>query len=142
MNYRFVYNACCDVFYVFMDTRGYIVGNVKFALTQNPEKKTYLGELGETGILVKSSSNDTLKPLCRSPMSPNIYPIKFSEIKICKDTTGCREGTCLFVKDGAELNYDFGFKTISCKADFLYMPLSRDPLLVIYDPKTGSIVLK
>jgi len=142
LSYRFVYNDCCDAFYVFGDGKGYLKGEVIFELTEKPTSKTYLGTLGESGILVRSLSSDTLKPVCRSPMNPNIYSVTFSEIKICKDSTGCREGTCLFVKDDAEPNYDFGFKTVSCKTSFLYMPLGTKPLELIFDPKTNKVLIK
>ena len=142
LHYKFIYNECCDAFYVEKDSsRSFLRGSVIFKMTQKPADKIYLGTLGEGGILIKSLSTDTLFPICTSPMSPDIYTVSFREIKICKDTTNCREGTCLFVKDGADPDFDFGFKTISTKTEFLFMPLG-EPLIVIFDAKSGKIILR
>ena len=101
-----------------------------------------MGTLGETGILVNSSSKDTLKTGCRSAMSPNVYKLTLSQIEICKDTINCKEGTCLFEKGKEELNYDFGYKTISKKIDCLFLPLSNQPIKMTYEPRTDRIRIK
>ena len=138
-NFKFIYNECCGAFNVANSSGKFIVGSVIFQLQGKDNKKKYLGTLGETGILVKLTTQDTLKTGCRSAMSPNVYQITFSQIEICTDTFNCKEGTCLFEKGKEELNYEFGYKTISKKIDCLFLPLSNQPIKVIYDPKTDRI---
>lgn len=98
-----------------------------------------MGTLGETGLLVKSTSKDTLSIGCRSAMSPNIYEITFREIEICKDTADCDESICLFEKGKEELNYNFVYKTVSKKMDCLFLPLSNRPIKITYDPRIDKI---
>ena len=138
-NFKFYYNECCGGFNIADETGKFIIGSIIFSIQGQNNKMKYLGTLGETGILVNSTSKDTLKTGCRSAMSPNVYQITFSQIEICKDTIDCKEGTCLFEKGKVELNYEFGFKTISKKIDCLFLPLSNKPIKVAYDPRTDKI---
>lgn len=138
-HFKFYYNECCGGFNIADETGKFIIGSIIFSIKEQDNRKTYLGTLGETGILVNSATNDTLKTGCRSAMSPNVYQITFSQIEICKDSINCKEGTCLFEKGKEELNYEFGYKTISKKIDCLFLPLSNQPIKVIYDPKTDRI---
>jgi len=138
-NFKFYYNECCGGFNIANETGKFIIGTIIFSIQGQTNKKKYLGTLGETGILVNSSSKDTLETGCRSAMSPNVYQITFSQIEICTDTVNCKEGTCLFEKGKEGLNYEFGFKTISKKIDCLFLPLSNQPIKVNYDPKTDRI---
>ncbi len=135
---KFYYNKCCGGFNIADETGNFIIGSVIFSFKGQDDNKTYLGTLGETGILVKSTTKDTLKTGCRSALSPNVYQLAFSQIEICNDTINCKEGTCLFEKGKEELNYEFGYKTISRKIDCLFLPLSNEPIKVIYDPKTDK----
>jgi hypothetical protein len=139
--YKFIYNTCCGGFDI-ADERGRIFGQVNFKIEGQANKRVYLGTLGEVGLIVKTTTTDTLRPGCRSAMSPNIYQLKFSEIEICKDTSSCFEGTCLYEKGKNELNYDFGYRTISKKINFLFMPLSRKPIQIIYNSKTDKIKIE
>ena len=138
-NFKFYYNVCCGGFNIADETGKFIIGSVIFSIQGQNNKQKYLGTLGETGILVHSASKDTLETGCRSAMSPNIYQITFSQIEICTEKVNCKEGTCLYEKDKEELNYEFGYKTISKKIDCLFLPLSNQPIEVIYDPKTDRI---
>ena len=135
-NFKFYYNECCGGFNIADETGKFINGSIIFSIKGQDNKKSYLGTLGETGILVNSTTKDTLKTVCRSAMSPNIYQLTFSQIEVCKDTINCIEGTCLFEKGKEELNYEFGYKTISRKIDCLFLPLSNQPIKVTYDPRT------
>ncbi|MCG8575232.1 MAG: hypothetical protein MI810_10140 [Flavobacteriales bacterium] len=140
-SYTFYHNDCCGAFDVQDDATGkFIRGQVIYQLKSASKSNTYLGTLGEAGILV-SKQTDTLKVHCRSAMSPNTYPISFRQIEICRDSL-CKEGICLQEEGKGEPNWDFGYKTISTKMSFLFMPLKSKPLIIIYDPKTDSIEIK
>ena len=140
--YKFFYNPCCGRINIQDEaSKIFISGKVLFRL-KNPDSKTYLGTLGETGKIVTYKDNDTLGVDCRSAMSPNVYRITFKQIDVCKDSTDCNEGTCLQEYNIDEPNWDFGFNTISKKLDFIYMPLKSEPVEIIYDPKTDQIVIK
>lgn len=140
--YKFVYNACCDGFNIAGADGKFIGGKVNFRLT-GPTSKTFLGTLGEAGMLINTKTTDTLLPGCRSAMSPNIYSLTFSEIKTCSDDSlVCNEDICLSEKGKEELNYEFKFKTISNKMKIHFMPLTSDPVQVMYDNKTDRITIK
>lgn len=141
-NYKFQYNECCGAFNVSDETNKFIIGSVNFKLKGKTKNRYYLGTLGETGIRVTSQHNDTLKPGCRSAMSPNVYWLTFGEIEPCKDSLHCYEVTCLYEKGKDELNYEYGYKTMSCKLKILYLPLSIKPITVIYDPKSDSVKIQ
>lgn len=137
-NYIFQYNMCCGGFDVY-NAENRISGAVIFIVENAKKKKQYLGQLAGTGVLVSQQTSDTLKPICWSPMQPNIYNLAFSEIEICQDTTTCDEEICLHEKGQEEINYVFSFKTISCKLNCLFLPLSNEPIKVIYNRKTKKI---
>ena len=118
-----------------------IQGKIVYEI-KNPDNKTYLGTLGETGRIVTYQDTDTLNVECRSAMSPNVYKITFSQIETCKDSLNCNEGMCLQEKGKDEPNWDYGFKTVSTIIDFIFMPLKSDPLIIVYDPKTDAIKIK
>lgn len=138
-NFKFYYSECCGGFNIADETGKSFIGSIIFSIQGQNNEKKYLGTLGETGLLVESTSKDTLGIGCRSAMSPNIYEITFSEIEICNDTADCDESTCLFEKDKVALNYNFVYKTVSKKMDCLFLPLSNRPIKITYDPNTDKI---
>ncbi|MEX1003410.1 MAG: hypothetical protein WDZ35_14930 [Crocinitomicaceae bacterium] len=143
--YQFVYNECCGAFNVQDEASGkFIQGKViyKIASETQDTSKQYLGTLGETAIMVNGNHNDTLEVECRSAMSPNVYHLTFRQIENCNDTLDCDGYTCLHLDDTSEPIWEFAFKTVSKKMDFLYMPLSSKPLIIIYDPAFDKIILK
>lgn len=137
-NFIFIYNECCGAFNVADKSGKFFEGSVIFKI-KGQDKRPYLGTLGETGILVNTKGKDTLRSGCRSAMSPNVYELTLGEIEICKDTVDCTQVTCLYEKGQQELNYEFGYNTISEKLRCLFLPLSNQPILVIYDPLTNKI---
>lgn len=140
--YKFYYNECCGAFSIQDElTKRFIQGKVIYQL-KSLDNKTYLGTLGEAGIIVSRKNSDTLSVNCRSAMSPNIYNISFRQIEVCKDSLHCNEGTCLQGKVNDEPNWNFGYKTVSKKLDILYMPLKSEPIEIIYDPKTDKITIE
>jgi len=141
-NYKFYYNECCGAFNIQDEsTKKFIQGRIIYQL-KNSDNKTYLGTLGEAGIMVNSKNTDTLNVSCRSAMSPNVYNISFRQIELCKDSLNCKEGTCLQEKGKDEPNWDFGYKTVSKKLDILFIPLKSEPTFIVYDPKTDRIKIK
>ncbi len=139
--YTFIYNECCGAFNIADNSGRFTIGSVIFKLKE-PDTRSFLGTMGETGLLVYATTQDTLRTACRSAMSPNIYELTFSEIAICKDTVACNQGTCLYEKGQLELNYAFTYKTISTKLNCLFLALSDLPITVIYDPKTDEITIE
>jgi len=141
-NYKFYYNECCGAFNIQDEsTKKFIQGKIIYQL-KNTDDKTYLGTLGEAGILVKYKKIDTLNVNCRSAMSPNVYNISFRQIEFCKDTLNCNEGICLQEKGKDNPNWNFGYKTVSIKLDILFIPLKSEPLIIIYDPKADTIEIE
>lgn len=139
--FKFFYNECCGAFNVQDEsTKKFIQGKIKFKL-KSSDHKTYLGTLGEAGIIVNSNT-DTLNVNCRSAMSPNVYTISLRQIEPCKNNLNCNESTCLQEKGKDKPNWDFRYKTISKKLNILFMPLKSEPILVTYDPKTDSIKIQ
>lgn len=137
LNYTFQYNVCCGGFDVY-ENNTRLSGSVIF-LIKNPDmNRKYLGQLDAAGILISEQKSDTLRPICSSPMLPNIYSLSLRTIETCIDTTDCDEEICLLEK-GMETNFGFGFKTISIIFNYLYLPLSNEPIKAIYDSKTGRI---
>ena len=135
--YIFHYNECCGGFNI-QDgaTKQYFKGRVIFQVKQE-NNQTYLGTLGEAGVLLQRRKSDTLKVGCRSAMSPNVYPISLSTIELCKEGLDCNEEFCLQTNDN--LQYDFRFKIQSKKLDVLFMPLKFEPLVIVYDSDLGWI---
>ena len=141
-NYKFYYNECCGAFNIQDEsTKKFIQGRIIYQL-KNSDNKTYLGTLGEAGIIVNSKNADTLNVSCRGAMSPNVYNISFRQIELCKDSLNCNEGTCLQEKGKDEPNWDFGYKTVSKKLDILFMPLKSEPIFIVFDPKIDRIKIK
>lgn len=139
--YKFFYNECCGAFNIQDEsTNRFIQGKIVYQL-KRIDKKTYLGTLGEAGIIVNKNT-DTLNVNCRSAMSPNVYHISLRQIEECTDSQNCNETICLQEKGNNEPNWSFGYKTISKKLDVLFMPLKSEPLIIIYDSKTDRIQIE
>lgn len=141
LKYKFIYNTCCDGFNIAGTDNKFFQGKINFRLT-GQTNKTFLGTLGEVGMLITTKTTDTLLPGCRSAMSPNIYWVNFKEIRECGDLSVCKEDICLSEEGKEELNYEFKYSTISQKIKILFMPLSNDPLQIIYNTKTDKITIK
>lgn len=136
--YTFYYNDCCGAFNIKAQTeKRFIKGLVLFKI-KSPNQKTYMGTFGEAGVII--NNKDTLSEDCRSAMSPNVYAISLSEIGPCDDSLNCDDEFCIQNKD--ILDWEHGFKTVSKKIDFLFMPLKAEPLNVIYDSKTDRILIE
>lgn len=142
--YKFVYNHCCGGFYIADKNGLFFTSQIIFKIKDISSKNLYLGTIGETGMLIPMQNKDTLKPECRSPLFSNICNVKFSEIEICKDTMNCPEELyCLQEKGKSpELYNNLLYKTISNKLNLFYMPLSNNPIIIIYDPKTDQISIE
>ncbi|GGB70612.1 hypothetical protein GCM10007424_08220 [Flavobacterium suaedae] len=126
-NFRFLYNPCCGGFNT-QNTSGNITGKVKFSVTGKEKENTYLGVLDDAAVIL-SDSDLELSPYCRSAMHPNVYNISIQKIKYCKDESNCNE-KC--INNGAEI---ISYIPISQKTSFLFLPLSDEPFVIIYDLK-------
>lgn len=142
--YKFVYNPCCFGFNIIdmsnVSKPKKTSAEVIFQLTQPNYNQTYLGTLGETGILLKYP-NTYVFPAnwsCRSAMSSNIFRVSLRQIASC--TYKCNEIICLQEND--EIKYDYEFRTISKKIEVLFAPLDTEALLIFYNPKNGRIIVK
>jgi len=142
LTYKFIYNNCCNGFNVLGANGKSIEGKVNFRLIGKQSNKTFLGTLGEAGVLINVNATDTLFPGCRSAMSPNIYSLSFKEVQTCNDSLLCKEQICLFEKDKEDLNYSFNFRTISSKVEILFMPLSSDPIQIFYNVKSDNVTIR
>jgi hypothetical protein len=63
-------------------------------------------------------------------------------IEICRDTTNCSEEICLLEGGLIEPNYGFGFKSIATIFNCLFLPLSNEPIKVIYDTRSNEIMIE
>lgn len=141
--YTFFYNDCCGAFNIQEDSSNrFIQGEIVYKLKTKKHSSKYLGTLGEIGILINSKSDDTLTVGCRSAMSPNIYNISLQKIKIYKDSTKNTEMICLQEKNSDLPLWDFTYKRIDQKLNFLFMPLKSEPLIIIYDENTDTLEIK
>lgn len=139
--YRIYQNDCCKPFYIKYDsTNRYTTGNIIYSLSEADDSKTYLGTLGEAGVVVRTNNKHALTPNCRSAMNNNIYTISFQQIEFCPDLN-CDGSICLQEKGNDDPDY-YSYRSISTKFEFRYMPLNSEPLFVTYDPKTDSIRLE
>ena len=136
--YRIYHNDCCKPFYIkYKSTNRYTSAKIVFSLSEESGSKTYLGTLGEAGLVVHGQKEQELIPNCRSAMNNNIYTVSFREIEFCEELN-CDNSICLQEEGEEDPDY-YSFRSISTKLDFKYMPLNSNPIFVTYDPKTDSI---
>lgn len=141
-DYEFVYNTCCDGFNVKNNCTGQFTrGSVIFKIEGKAKKKKYMGSFGCAGELVQSKKMNHLKETCCSAMSPNIYPVSFSEIDLNPSIEENFSESLMCLFDDYQERFDFRYKIITTKTKFLYMPLNTEPLMIIYHPKTNEIEL-
>jgi len=140
--FSFEYNPCCGGFNVIKENRGKLSRNVIFEISGKSENDIYIGTLGETGILIeKDDIENHINEICRSAMSPNIYPISISKIrKNCDSKENCEELLCE-IQNG-EAKGGFEYKVIETKIEFLYMPLDEKILKVLFNERTNKTELK
>lgn len=138
--YNFQYNECCGAFNVIDATNNrFIKGSLSLKLTRKAKHKQYIGTLGEAGMSIQNTIPDTLKPACRSAMSPNIYWVSLKEIVECKNTQKCDISMCFY--NGKEEVYDFEYSTKKEITEFLYLPLSNEPLSISYNPFNQELII-
>jgi hypothetical protein len=139
--FTFVYNECCGGFNVKDESGHFIEAKVNFRIIGQKKRRLYMGTLGEAGLLVRSDCMITLLPGCRSAMSPNIYQLTLSEVDFPTDDSLRNGSTCLYKVGYPELDYDFAFRIIDVKFNFLFMPLINEPIQIIYDLTNGALNL-
>ncbi|HOX83463.1 MAG TPA: hypothetical protein PLJ60_14380 [Chryseolinea sp.] len=140
--YKFIYNACCGGFNVLDENDKPIEGKVNFKFIGKQNHKSFLGTLGESGILVKANVVNTLSPGCRSAMAPNIYSLGFKEIRVCTSTLNCIEEICLYEEGKKDLNYEFRYQAISDKLEIHFIPMSNEPIEVTYNARFDTLSIR
>lgn len=142
MNYEFNYNECCGGFNVRWDKHRHW-GAVQFSVL-NARKKNYLGRIGETLLVVNQDSLNVLSPQCISAMAPNIHHVALSEFMYCKPGENCQNESpldCLVAYNDGPMVDSFNLQVTRQLYNFLYLPLSNDPLQIIYDVRSGKITI-
>jgi len=140
--FSFEYNPCCGSFYLRKENKSKLSREVKFVISNKDENDLYLGTLGETGILLnKNNVENHINEICRSAMSPNVYPISICKIrKGCNLLNNCEELLCE-IQNGEAKN-GFEYEVIETQLEFLYLPLSEKTLEVLFDQKTKNVELR
>jgi hypothetical protein len=141
--YVFQYNTCCNYFDVHDPRPGIkyhrILGKVSFRVRHGDKNVTYLGNVDDAGGLVQSNNAIVVEPYCRSAMFPNNYNVVISEVKDCTDSAACNQTVCLFEEGSSEPQYDFAFETVREFFHFRYLPLSVEPLVVVWDGRRKRV---
>ncbi len=140
--YSFEYNTCCGGFNVRKESKGKLSREIIFELLSKSDNYDYIGTLGETGILIKNINTENhITEICRSVMSPNIYPITISTFKKVSDLTENYEALLCEIQNGVAVD-GFEYQILEKKVKFLYMPLNEKPLKIQFDEKSNEIKLK
>lgn len=134
--YNFVLNTCCGGFDVQNQTLNKRPSGKAIFNLQQKSIGIYVGMLGETGIQAKLNSRDTITPLCRSVMSPNVYCIELRKVERCQKKSDCNGDDNLecFTENGHDPTYEMPFRTKNLICRFLYMPLDNTPIKISYLP--------
>jgi len=136
---RFVYNSCCDYFDVFDETGDRMEGKVSFDLKGSiPKSKKYLGTIDGNGVLLTSTAQ-IVSPMYRSPMFPNSYNIAIQEIIKCTGKD-CEEAVIQRPDGSIDLSYHY--RIVDRILSFHYLPVSEDPIEVLYDIESGKVVVR
>lgn len=142
IKYRFIYNTCCGGFDVIEDkTNNRIGGKVLMKISKSPVNEIYLGTFGEAGMIIGDAFKDTLSVTCTSAMSSNIYAVKLIQIESCKASETCETLMCFQATFGKD-KFDYDYKTVSQKLNFLYLPLSNKPLPITYNLLSNTISIE
>jgi hypothetical protein len=138
LSYNFAYNSCCGGFNIMIlgKPKGTSFGVV---FTVNGKGKDLLGTISESGMFLKPGINDTLRPLCRSAMAPNIYSITIQETDrndsaAFTDSLDCMKGGLLH----PDTEYGYRYKRLSSPVRFNYIPLGS-VLHVLYDTRLKKV---
>lgn len=136
---RFVYNSCCDYFDVFDETGERIEGKVSFDFKGSiPKSKKYLGTIDGNGVLLTSTAQ-IISPMFRSPMFPNSYNVAIREIIKC---TGKDCVEAVIQRPDGSIDISYHYQIVDKILSFHYLPVSEDPIEVIYDVDSGKIVVR
>lgn len=135
--YSFRYNICCGGFDVVTESSDDLEASVSYRLTKNSGNRLFLGTLGEVGTRVTTKPK-TLKPECRSAMSPNIYWLTLREVIPCSGKD-CR--TLMCSKDDS-IPDDFEYKVVSTAVSVLYMQLNTKTLEITLDVDANKVTSK
>lgn len=136
--YSFRYNECCGGFDVVSESGDDLKASVSYRLTKKSGNRLFLGTLGEVGTRV-TPKPQTLKPECRSAMSPNVYWLTLEEVKRCSGKEDCNSLMCS--KDD-QIPNGFEYSVVSTAVSVLYMPLNTKTLEITLDVDVNKVTSK
>ena len=136
--YIFDYNDCCDAFNVRNSASSQFTVPAVKPLLHDKSSTLYYVLLGESAMITRAGLQDTLKNVCKSAVTPDIFLVEFSTIRHCNDSAGCLPvDECLFLPGEKEVYYgDYYYQTQQSIARFVYIPLQDEVLYLVYDPAT------
>jgi hypothetical protein len=135
----FVYNACCTYFDVIDHAGKRTEGKVSFELMGLiPKSKKYLGTIDGNGVLLTSTAQ-IISPMYRSPMFPNSYNVAIREIRKCAGKD-CEEAVIQRPDGSIDLSYHY--RIVDKILSFHYLPVSEDPIEVLYDVESGKVIVR
>jgi len=137
--YKFYYNDCCGAFNVEnISERKFIRPAILFDNSRLNDR-LYLGTLGEgSKVLLSQNWNDTLTSQCSSAMAPSVMLFQLLEIEE-SNHNGSSEFYCLSNNQADKKEFRFNYIQKELKMEFLYLPLSKEPLKFGYSSKNKNI---
>lgn len=138
--YTFVYNDCCNSFYLQDEQRHIVNAPVLFKINGNLKGKTFVAQLDNVGVRFSKAASKAVEN-DRGPMIPNVYPLLVREAVLCSDTATCKEG---FQEQDQKTQAweSYTYRTVSTKLECYFLPLTRDTIRVTYNAKTESIEIR
>jgi len=97
-----------------------------------------LGTIDGNGVLLTSTAQ-IVSPMYRSPMFPNSYNIAIQEIIKCTGKD-CEEAVIQRPDGSIDLSYHY--RIVDRILSFHYLPVSEDPIEVLYDIESGKVVVR
>jgi hypothetical protein len=135
----FVYNACCNYFDVIDHTGERTEAKVNFQLMGSiPKSKKYLGTIDANGVLLTSIAQ-IISPIYRSPMFPNSYNVAIQEIRKCAGKD-CLDAA--IQRPDGSIDVSYHYQIVDKILSFQYLPVSEDPIEVLYDVESGKVVVR
>lgn len=142
-SFAFEYNACCGGFNVHrMGDRRYLQGSCTVRLLHPQAGRRYLAVFDEAGMELASGQNDTIFPVCRSAMAPNVYLVRLMEIGPFEAGDSCCGTMCQYRDGGMDAEYGMSYAVRERHAEFLWMPLSSETLRLTYDVRRRRLSLE
>jgi hypothetical protein len=138
----FRYNECCGGFNAGVKpSKKSSELKIIFNL-ETPSNKSFLGVVGQAGILAKYGYQDTLNHGCESAMASNIKNVELLSINECKKQTNCTNSVmCFYTSTKNQADNPFSYDKKKKLLQFLYLPLRDEVLKINYNPKTDKMTV-